>query len=100
MQVLEAGPAHTPPVVRLSHQNLRVPVHTGDQSQTDCPPDGLRHLALVARTQAGVLAVLDSAHLCHVLGHDAEVLYNHCQHSIHANFRLPTPAYNLPQHTL
>ena len=100
MQILEARPAHTPPVVRLSHQNLRVPVHTGNQSQTDRPPDGLRHLALVARTETGVLAVLDPAHLCHILRHDAEVLYNHCQHSIHANFHFPTPACNLPRHTL
>jgi hypothetical protein len=74
MRILEAWPAHTPPVVRLSHQNLRMPVHTGDQSQTDCPSDRLGHLALIARTQARVLVVLNLAHLRHVLRHDAEVL--------------------------
>jgi hypothetical protein len=71
---LEARPAHAPPVFRLSHKHLRVPVHTRDQPQADSSPDRLRHLALVARTKASVLVVLDLAHLGHVLRHDAEVL--------------------------
>jgi hypothetical protein len=69
-----AGPAHASPVIRLGHEHLRVPVHARNQSQTDRPSDGLGHLALVARSQAGVFVVLDLAHFCHVFGHDAEVL--------------------------
>lgn len=74
MQILKTGPAHAPPVIRLGHEDLRMSVHTRDQSQTDSPPDGLGHLALVAWSQACVVAVLDLAHFRHVLGHDAEVL--------------------------
>jgi len=98
---LEARPAHTPPVVGLGHQNLGVSVHTGNQTQTDRPSDGLGHLALVAWTQASVLVVLDLAHVCHVLGHDAEVLCNHRQYCSTRSRWLPSPpAYNFPQHTL
>jgi hypothetical protein len=75
MRGLEAaGPAHASPVIRLGHEHLRVPVYTGNQTQTDRPSYSLCHLALVARSQAGVFVVLDLAHFCHVLGHDAEVL--------------------------
>jgi hypothetical protein len=76
---LEASSEHASPVVRLGHQNLRMSVHTGNQSQTNRPPDSLCHLTLVARAQASVLVVLDLAHFRHVFGHDAEVLRGCCQ---------------------
>jgi hypothetical protein len=45
--------------------------------------------------------VLDLAHVCHVLGHDAEVLCNHRQYCSTRSRWLPSPpAYNFPQHTL
>lgn len=68
------GP-HASLVIRLCHEDLRVSVHARNQPQADSPPDSFRHLALVDRSKACVLVVLDLAHLRNVFGHDAEVLF-------------------------
>ena len=67
------GP-HASLVIRLCHEDLRVSVHARNQPQADSPPDSFRHLALVDRSKARVLVVLDLAHLRNGFGHDAEVL--------------------------
>ena len=95
---LPTRPAHASPELWFVHEYLRVPVHTRNQTQTDRPSNGLRHLALVAWSESSVLVVLDLAHVGHVLGHDAEVLRNHvsdCSNLLLSSLQLCT-AYHIP----
>ena len=83
---------HASLVSRLHHEHLRVSVHAGNQPQANSPSDSLRHLALVARSETCLPAVLDLAHLRHVFGHDAEVLVT----DVSSVFVLTTSSLPLP----
>jgi hypothetical protein len=58
----------------LDGKNLRMPVHTGHETDPNGTANGLCDLALVDRSQPSDFAVFYPAHLGDVFRHDGEVL--------------------------
>lgn len=50
-------------------------VDRGHEAETHCSANGLCDLALVDRSQTGLVSVLDTAEGGNVFGHDGEVLF-------------------------
>lgn len=51
-----------------------MPVNTGHETEPNRSANCLGDLSLVNRPETSLAGVLDTAHRCHVLGHDGEVL--------------------------
>lgn len=95
------GLSLAPDIIRLGLEDFRVSVRGRDQAKSDRSPDSFCHSALVSRPEARELAVLDLAHLRHVLGHHAEVLREiQGQHSLFASLIHKCLDRVLGEHTL
>lgn len=91
--LLSTRQSHASCECRFRLQDLRVPVHTGNQPESNRPPDGFGHFALVSRPQTRIFAVLDLPHIRHVFGHNAEILEQaqsaFCPGTSHSSRRRP-----------